>query len=302
MPKSCDICSSRQMQTHQHASLIYYALLWPKSVRSCVTEASHAHLFSVAHARTASDSECAAGWTVLLFLTGTTSFLIVLTSHSLPEVHEEAVVFPILLQGVSPNLAGCIIQAERFNRQALGDLAEGQGDTTQPAGPAPRALGVFMLLCMCNSLSSWREARPAGVPGSSYWLKWQGMQWMQALGLAAEQCAFRELTLQQWESDYKVLGLYCRLNMGCLNKEDTPSKEKTSSSALSTWKMNILTWIGCKGVLIYAPFSILFFFKFLQYHTITNSCFPMRFEEPEARDQCISVRHTSCARLLCLCV
>lgn len=72
---------------------------------------------------------------MLLFPTGTTSFLIVLTSHSLPEVHEEAVVSPILLQGVSPNLAGCIIQPERFNRQALGDLAEGQGNTTQPAGP-----------------------------------------------------------------------------------------------------------------------------------------------------------------------
>lgn len=116
------------------------------------------------------------------------------------------------LQGVSPNLAGWIIQAERFNRQALGDLAEGQGNTTQPAVPGPYALGVFMLLCLCNSLSSWIEMRPAGVRCSSSWHKWRGMQWMQALGLAAEQRVFRELMLQQWERDYKVLGLYCRLN------------------------------------------------------------------------------------------
>lgn len=59
---------------------------------------------------------------------------------------------------------------------------------------------------------------------------------MQPLGLAAEQ---RELTLQQWEGDYKVFGLYCTLNMGCLNKEDTPNKGKTSSGALSTCKTNI---------------------------------------------------------------
>lgn len=58
------------------------------------------------------------------------------------------------------------------------------------------------------------------------------MQWMQALGLAAEQRVFRELTLLQWESDYKVWGFYCRLNMECLKKEDTPNKEKTSSAAL----------------------------------------------------------------------
>lgn len=82
--------------------------------------------------------------------------------------------------------------------------------------------------------------RPAGFPGSSTWLKWWGMQWMQLLGLAAEQRVFRELTLQHWESDYKVLGLYCRLNMGCLNKEDTPNKEKKSAAALSTCKTNIL--------------------------------------------------------------
>lgn len=82
--------------------------------------------------------------------------------------------------------------------------------------------------------------RPAGFPGSSTWLKWRAMQWMQPLGLAAEQRVFRELTPQHWESDYKVLGLYCRLNMGCLNKEDTPNKEKTSAAALSTCKTNIL--------------------------------------------------------------
>lgn len=54
---------------------------------------------------------------------------------------------------------------------------------------------------------------------------------MQPLGLAAEQRLFRGLMLQQWESDYKVLVLHCGLNMGCLNKEDTPHKERTSSAA-----------------------------------------------------------------------
>lgn len=64
-----------------------------------------------------------------------------------------------------------------------------------------------MLLCLCNSLSSWIEAKPAGFPGSSSWLGERGMQWMQPLGLAAEQRVLRELMLQQWESDYKVLAL-----------------------------------------------------------------------------------------------
>lgn len=50
---------------------------------------------------------------------------------------------------------------------------------------------------------------------------------MQPLGLAAEQRVFRELMLQQWEGDYKVLALRCRLNTGCLNKEDTSNKEGT---------------------------------------------------------------------------
>lgn len=54
---------------------------------------------------------------------------------------------------------------------------------------------------------------------------------MQPLGLAAEQRVFRELMLQQWESDYKVLALRCRLNMGCRSKEDAPNKERTSTAA-----------------------------------------------------------------------
>ena len=80
-----------------------------------------------------------------------------------------------------------------------------------------------------------------------------------AVGLAAEQRVFRELTLHQRESDYKVLGLYCRPNMDCLNEEDTPNKEKTSSAALSACETNILetACISCKGVLIYVPLFIL---------------------------------------------
>lgn len=76
-------------------------------------------------------------------------------------------------------------------------------------------------------------------PGSSSWLKWRGMQWMQPLGLAAEQRISKELMLEQWQSDYKVWPLYCRLNMSRLNKEDTPHQEKTSSAAPWTWTRNI---------------------------------------------------------------
>lgn len=54
---------------------------------------------------------------------------------------------------------------------------------------------------------------------------------MQPLGLAAEQRVLRELMLQQWESDYKVLALRRRLNTGCGSKEDAPNTGRTSAAA-----------------------------------------------------------------------
>lgn len=97
---------------------------------------------------------------------------------------------------------------------------------------SPCALGVFMLLSLCNSLSSWIERKPAGFPGSSSWLGWRGMQWMQPLGLAAQQRVWRELMLQQWESDYKVLALRCRMNTGCGSKEEAPNTGREGAALL----------------------------------------------------------------------
>lgn len=88
-----------------------------------------------------------------------------------------------------------------------------------------------MLLCLCNSLSSWREMKPAGFPGSSSWPGERGMQRMQPVGLAAEQRGLRELMLQQWESDYEVLALRCRRGAACGSKEDAPNMGRTSAAA-----------------------------------------------------------------------
>lgn len=151
------------------------------------------------------------------------------TSNSLREAHEEASVSP------DPPARRNTKPAPLFNQKDLTEELWGlwQKDKETPHSRrdrSPYALRVFMLLCLCNSLSSWMETKPAGFPGSSNWLGWRGMQWMQPLGLAAEQRVFRELMLQQWESDYKVLALHCRLNTGCLNKENTPN-EGTGTAA-----------------------------------------------------------------------
>lgn len=73
-------------------------------------------------------------------------------SNSLTAVLEEETGSPILLRGGTPNLAGAIIQPERFNRRALGDLADGQGSTTQPAGAESICISsvyacVYVILC-----------------------------------------------------------------------------------------------------------------------------------------------------------
>lgn len=139
MPKSSDICSCREMQTHQHASLIYYSLLWPKSVRSCDSDFSRACIRRgtrtqtprlIKGARQGERRFCFRPRQHRFLLSCFEPLLCEETSNSLTELRKEATVSP-----ERQNLASCIIQPERFNRQALGDLAGGQGNTTQPAGP-----------------------------------------------------------------------------------------------------------------------------------------------------------------------
>lgn len=145
MPKSSDICSSRQMQTHQHESLIYYSLLWPKSVRSCVTEASHAHIFNVAHARTASNLRVCSrvngtfisDWDNIVAHCPdiTFSFRSAWGKCCIPSPPARSITKP-----------GRLHYSTR--KTSLGDLAEGQGNTTQLAGPGSLCIrSVYVILC-----------------------------------------------------------------------------------------------------------------------------------------------------------
>lgn len=106
---------------------------------------------------------------------------------------------------------------------------------------------------------------------------------MQPPGLAAEQ---RELMLQQWESDYKVLALRCRLNMGCGSKEDAPNTGRTSAAAPESRMRND---VGDKWIILKFPYC----------HRTMNSCFPVRFQDPEARDPDIFARYKSSVCVMC---
>lgn len=195
--------SHSHKHTYTYASLIYYSFLWPKSVTSCVTESSYAHIQQCIHRDTHTQHRYMyhvpfqqRGRVNRVFLYDKTASLLIVPFWSWKDnvwmdVKLSFTRAPGSHHRPSTGRKSQPCWTYNLTRRNQQTSPEGFGSRSGELHTATKSCnpevlmyrGVF--LCGCNCVWYWAYVELPGFPGAADWLERQ-TPGLQPLGLAAE--------------------------------------------------------------------------------------------------------------------